>query len=440
MSDRRCPRSRVEQQDCPMLHGLSSESDSTPQLVGSIPPNVAWMGQMEEGVGPSLGIPASWPRGRPPKQCPSRNGAGNSSPSSPKRDGVDSNGYSTVSETLRSHHHNRRRCSEKQLTPTHLDMLIFKLTYLNVDITYTLWRFDVQEWLDQYQEESMMPHIYNSLRGYPGRWVHFLNGDNNMTVTELLEQMDCMFGDVQEYDTMIRSMYEIRQKEGESVEDSNELGSTSTVEHEIWITDSEPFKERFRQIPPLLLEEVCVLLCRGHLPQPIPMVQCSGTGEEEGWYAALLHGFPQASRFWVTIKHDHVMVQSQLEGVIIGATEWGEAEANESLLCEHVHLVDEVRVQAMKPEPMHVVDWQEAQEGDMALAACNKWLKAQKDTPSEQLDALLKKYLDSHADTEEEHALFSVYNSLTMSKGLLYLSTMPKGELEGVLAFLVPSS
>ena len=60
----------------------------------------------------------------------------------------------------------------------------------------------------------------------------------------------------------------------------------------------------------------------------------------------------------------------------MGATDRGEVEANESLLCKHVHLADEARVQAMKLAPMHVVDWQEAQEGDMALAMCIKWLKA----------------------------------------------------------------
>ena len=38
--------------------------------------------------------------------------------------------------------------------------------------------------------------------------------------------------------------------------EGSELGCTSTVEHEICITDSEPFKEQFRHIPPLLLEEV----------------------------------------------------------------------------------------------------------------------------------------------------------------------------------------
>ena len=38
--------------------------------------------------------------------------------------------------------------------------------------------------------------------------------------------------------------------------ESNELGCTSAIEHEITIENSEPFKEQFRCIPPPLLEEV----------------------------------------------------------------------------------------------------------------------------------------------------------------------------------------
>ena len=109
--------------------------------------------------------------------------------------------------------------NQKCLAPAHLDMPIFKLTDPNVDITYMLWRFDVQGWLDQYQEESIMPHIYNSLRGYPGRWVHSLDRGQNILVTQLLEWMDHMFGDVREYDTVIHSLYEIQQKDKESIEE-----------------------------------------------------------------------------------------------------------------------------------------------------------------------------------------------------------------------------
>ena len=153
-------------------------------------------------------------QGRPPKQCPAKGGTGNLLPSSPDRDGMDSDGYSMVSKAPSSHCHKRKWCGEKQLAPAHLDMPIFKLTDPNTDATYTLWRFDVQGWLDQYQEESMMPHIYNSLRRYPGWWVHSLDGGPSLTVTELLEWMDCAFGNVREYNMMICSMYEIRQKEG----------------------------------------------------------------------------------------------------------------------------------------------------------------------------------------------------------------------------------
>ena len=60
-------------------------------------------------------------------------------------------------------------------------------------------------------------------------------------------------------------------------------------------------------------------------------------------------------------------------------------------------------------------------------------------TPFPRRDALLKKYLGDNADTEEGHAPFGACNSIVLSKGLLYVSTTPKGEAEGILAFVVPT-
>ena len=133
------------------------------------------------------------------------------------------------------------------------------------------------------------------------------------------------------------------------------------------------------------------------------------------------------------ISHDHVTVRSLLEGTVIGAADCSEANTNKALLHKHVCLVEEARVQATRLVPMHVVNWEDAQGTDMVLAACRKWLKAHKDTPAKSRDALLKKYLGNQTDTEEDRALFHIHNSLVLSKGLLYISTMPKGELEGVL-------
>ena len=111
-----------------------------------------------------------------------------------------------------------------------------------------------------------------------------------------------------------------------------------------------------------------------------------------------------------------------------------QTQANEEPLCEHVHLENEAQVQAVKLAPMHVVDG-----GEAKLAACRKWLQTRRDTPPHKRNALLKKYVGSQADMEEGHAFFCMQNSLVLSKELLYVSTMPKGKVEGVLTFLVPT-
>ena len=84
---------------------------------------------------------------------------------------------------------------------------------------YEIWCFDVQGWLDQYDEASMHPHIFGSLQGYPGKWARSLPGGMNISLNDLLRRMDCTFGNVCNYDSMIRLLYEICQKENEMVEE-----------------------------------------------------------------------------------------------------------------------------------------------------------------------------------------------------------------------------
>ena len=75
---------------------------------------------------------------------------------------------------------------------------------------------------------------------------------------------------------------------------------------------------------------------------------------------------------WVPISHSQQTFQSLLEGVIIRAADRGEAETSEGLLEEHEHLSRKARVQVVKLEPMHIVDWKQAQEVDVSLARCCK--------------------------------------------------------------------
>ena len=87
---------------------------------------------------------------------------------------------------------------------------------------------------------------------------------------------------------------------------------------------------------------------------------------------------------------------------------------------------------------MHIVDWEEAQEADAALAACHKWLHLRRDMPLPKWDALLKECLGAEAETEQGKMFFCICNSLILNKGLMYVSTTPRGETEGVLAFVIP--
>ena len=89
----------------------------------------------------------------------------------------------------------------------------------NTDVTYEIWHFDVQGWLYQYDEVSMCPHIFDILQGYPGKWAHSLPGGMNIPLDELLRCMDNTFGNMHDYDSMIRLLYKIHQKDNETVEE-----------------------------------------------------------------------------------------------------------------------------------------------------------------------------------------------------------------------------
>ena len=149
-------------------------------------------------------------------------GGGGLPPFSPDRGAPDSNGYSTVSETAgywcrcRGHRGSREK---KRLAHVRLDMPIFKSTDPRVEVTYTLWRFDVDAFLEQYDEASMRPHIFASLRGYPSKWAHMLDEGKDISMWDLLMHMKKTFSNKRDYDDMIRTLYEVQQREDETLEE-----------------------------------------------------------------------------------------------------------------------------------------------------------------------------------------------------------------------------
>ena len=67
-----------------------------------------------------------------------------------------------------------------------------------------LWRFDVDAFLEQYDEASMHPHIFASLHAYLGKWACTLDEGKDISVWDLLMHMEKMFSNKCDYDAMIR--------------------------------------------------------------------------------------------------------------------------------------------------------------------------------------------------------------------------------------------
>ena len=172
-SDHRRLRSRADNPAPSIPVVTAGESDSSVQLVGSGPQQAGRSSTVKEMAKARLAAcagavrPRRWP---PNSQC-TVVGGGGLPPSSADRGALDSNGYSTASETAghrcqcRGHRGSREK---KRFAPARLDMPMFKLTD-------PLWRFDVDAFLEQYNEASMCPHIFASLRGYPSKWARTLD-------------------------------------------------------------------------------------------------------------------------------------------------------------------------------------------------------------------------------------------------------------------------
>ena len=197
------------------------ESDSLSQLVGSAPQQVGRASGVREVTEARLttrmGQCDHMEGHRRPSALQSVEGV---CPPPPQ-----TGGHRTLMDTpwqvrLRAISRGRRGSRErKRLVPIRLDMLIFKSTNPGVEVTYTLWHFDVDAFLEQYDEASMHPHIFASLCGYPCKWAHTLDEGKYISVQDLLMHMEKTFDNKCDYDAMIRTLYEVQQRDDETVEE-----------------------------------------------------------------------------------------------------------------------------------------------------------------------------------------------------------------------------
>ena len=79
---------------------------------------------------------------------------------------------------------------------------------------------------------------------------------------------------------------------------------------------------------------------------------------------------------------------------------------------------------------MHVTNWAAAQKEDPELDTVLQWLEAKKKTD-------LRTLLREHVSSEEGWIIWRNHQNFTVLQGPLYLHSMPKGENEDLLLFMV---
>ena len=124
-------------------------------------------------------------------------------------------------------------------------------------------------------------------------------------------------------------------------------------------------------------------------------------------------------------------MQSILDGVTLDVTQ--RAEGDDPAMVEGDHNIEkEVCVAAgWVVVEMHVTKWATAQWEDPELDAVLCWLEAKKKTD-------LRTLLGEHASSEEGQMVWRNHQNFTVLQSALYLHSMPKGENEDLLLFILP--
>ena len=105
-----------------------------------------------------------------------------------------------------------------------------------------------------------------------------------------------------------------------------------------------------------------------------------------------------------------------------------------AMLEDDQHVEQEVHVDKGCPlVEMHVTNWAKAQREDLMLSTVLEWLKVQKQTD-------LKTVLAEHTSSQEGNLILQNQQNFTIHQGALYLHSMPKGETEDLLLFVVPKA
>ena len=146
---------------------------------------------------------------------------------------------------------------------------------------------------------------------------------------------------------------------------------------------------------------------------------------QKGWDNTIVDPMSQ-----ITTHLGPKAVQSILDGVTLSTAH--RAEGHDPAVVEGDHNIErEVCVAAGQVQfEMHVTNWAAAQRVDPVLNAVLNWSEAQKKTN-------LRTILGEHAFSKEGQMVWQNHHNFTTLQNALYLHSMPKGENEDLLLFMV---
>ena len=81
----------------------------------------------------------------------------------------------------------------------------------NAEVAFFSWQFDFTMWQETYFDQDLLSNVYHSLQGFPGELTRIL-GDG-LSLEELISMLDEYFSVVNDYDTMVKILYELHQGE-----------------------------------------------------------------------------------------------------------------------------------------------------------------------------------------------------------------------------------
>ena len=134
---------------------------------------------------------------------------------------------------------------------------------------------------------------------------------------------------------------------------------------------------------------------------------------------------------WITTHLGPEAMQAILDGATIGTSQRVEGEDPAVIEGDQQREKEVWVTSAWVLVEMHVTNWATAQKEDPKLDAVLQWLESKKKTD-------LRTLLGEHASSEEGQMVWRNCQNFTTLQGTLYLGSIPKGENEDMLLFVVP--